>query len=85
MNNNGQLDFLDLISIMSFVIALMNLDENVTQGDKQELQEDLANKADLLLNEIHGHLESQDIKLDIILKKLEELENGYKRDILIDK
>lgn len=78
MTNNGQLDFLDWISIMSFIIALMNLDENVTQGDKQELQEDLANKADLLLTEIHTHLERQDIKLDRIL---EELNNGIKRDL----
>ena len=73
MTNNGQLDFLDWISIMSFIIALMNLDENMTQGDKQELQEDLANKADILLAEIHSHLESQDKKLDFILK---ELQNG---------
>ena len=68
---NGQLDFLDLISIMSFVISLMNLDENMTQGDKQDLQEDLANKAELLLNEIHAHLESQDIKLDSIIERLD--------------
>ena len=58
---------------MSFVIALMNLDENMTQGDKQDLQRDLSNKADKLLMEIHSHLESQDEKLDFILK---ELQNG---------
>ena len=78
MTNNGQLDFIDLISILSFVIALMNLDENMTQGDKQDIQEDLANKAELLLDEIHAHLESQDDKLDFII---EELQNGIKRDI----
>lgn len=27
MTDSGQLDFLDLISIMSFVIAVINLDE----------------------------------------------------------
>ena len=78
MTNTGQLDFLDLISIMSFVIALMNLDENMTQGDKQELQQDLANKADALLDEIHAHLEEQDIKLDRIM---EELKHGTERNI----
>lgn len=83
--NNGQLDFLDLISIASFVIALQNLDENVTQGDKQDLQHDLADKANLLLNEIHGHLESQDIKLDNIMQRLESIENGYKRNLFKDK
>lgn len=74
MNNNGQLDFLDLISIMSFCISLMNLDENISQGD-------LADSADRLLNEIHGHLTNQDIKLDLIMQRLEELENGSKRNI----
>ena len=69
---NEQLDFIDLLSIASFVIGLMNLDENLTQGDKQELMEELGNKADLLLKEIHEHLEIQDDKLDEILKKLGE-------------
>ena len=78
--NNGQLDFLDLISIMSFVVGLINLDENVTQSDKQELQHDLADKADMLLQEIHNHLEKQDIKLDHILKRLEEYD-GTERNI----
>lgn len=74
MNNNGQLDFLDLISIMSFCIAVMNLDENISQGD-------LADSADKLLNEIHGHLEQQDIKLDLIIKRLEDIENGSARNL----
>lgn len=73
MNNTDQLDFIDLLSIMSFIIGLINLDENVTQTDKQELQHDLANKADRLLSEIHSHLENQDVKLDSILKRLEDL------------
>ena len=68
--NNGQLDFLDLITLASFVIALQNLDENITQSDKADLQEDLSNKADLLLQEIHGHLEEQDAILKQILEEL---------------
>ena len=81
MTNTGQLDFIDILSILSFLVALMNLDENLTQGDKQELQEDLANKADILLSEIHSHLEQQDIKLDGIIKELEELKHGTERNI----
>ena len=67
---NGQLDFLDLISIASFVIALQNLDINVTQEDAQNLQRELSEKTDLLLNEIHKHLEEQDVKLSKILKEI---------------
>lgn len=68
---NGQLDFLDLITLASFVIALQNLDENITQSDKADLQEDLSNKADLLLQEIHGHLEEQDAILKQILQEIQ--------------
>lgn len=68
--NNNQLTFLDIISIMSFCISLMNLNENLSQGDKQDLQNDLAEKMEIILQEIHGHLEKQDIKIDKILEEV---------------
>ena len=69
--DNGEFTFLDIVSIASFLIGVMNLEENLTQGDKQELMENLSSKADLLLKEIHRHLEEQDSKLDEIIKRLE--------------
>lgn len=66
----NQLSFLDLLTIASFAISLENLEENMTQSDKQDLQHDLADKADLLLKEIHEHLERQDNKIDEILRRL---------------
>lgn len=75
MTDNGQLDFLDLISIASFVIALENLELNVTQEDAQNLQRDLAEKTDLLLHEIHAHLEEQDNRLSVIEQLLKEIKN----------
>lgn len=73
MNQNQQFSYLDLINIMSFVIGIMNLDENLTQGDKQDLMDDFDKKADTLLQEIQGHLKSQDKKIDSIIQKLEVL------------
>lgn len=67
----GEFTFIDSLAILSFFIGLANLDENLTQGDKQDLQEDFSNKADALLKEIHAHLKSQDEKLERILKELE--------------
>lgn len=67
-------NLLDTISIISFIIGLMNLDENVTQGDKQELMEELSNKADYLLNEIHRHLQEQDEKIDAIIRHMEGIQ-----------
>ena len=66
----NQLSFIDLLSVASFVIGLENLEENLTQGDKQDLQKDLSDKADLLLKEIHQHLERQDQKIDEILRRI---------------
>ena len=68
MNNNNQLSFLDTVNLMSFCISLMNLNENFSQGDKQDLQNDLSEKMEIILNEMHSHLKEQDIKIDKILE-----------------
>lgn len=68
----NQLSFIDLLSIASFAISLENLEENMTQSDKQDLQKELSDKADLLLKEIHQHLEQQDKKIDEILRRLDK-------------
>lgn len=69
-NMNSQLEFMDILSIMSFCISLKNLDENLSQNDKQDLQKDLSDKINLLLKEIHSHLKMQDEKIDLILEEL---------------
>lgn len=66
--DNGEFTFLDTLSLMGFFMGIMNYGENLTQGDKQELQESLSQKAELLLNEIHSHLQKQDEKIDKILE-----------------
>ena len=68
MSNNNQLSFLDAVNLMSFCISLMNLNENLSQGDKQDLQNDLSEKMEIILKEMHSHLKEQDIKIDKILE-----------------
>lgn len=70
--NSNPLTSLDIINLMSFMIAIMNLNENLTQGDKQELLESLSNQTSELLNEIHSHLKEQDKKIDSILEVLND-------------
>ncbi len=75
MNNygsgvNGQWTFLDMLSLCSFMISLINLNENFTQSDKQDLQSDLSEQTEVLLREIHSHLKEQDKKLDFLLKEI---------------
>ena len=68
---NGQLSFVDLISILSFFIGVENYGINLTQNDKADLQKNLSDKSDLLLKEIHQHLEKQDSKIDEILRRMD--------------
>lgn len=68
---NGQLTFLDTIAFISFIVGILNFEENLTQSDKQDLLEEFNDKASYLLTEIHTHLEEQDHKLDKIIELLE--------------
>ena len=70
-NERNQLDFMDVLSICSFVIGLQNLQENMNQNDKQELMSSLDEKTNRILKEIQDHLEKQDDKIDHILDILE--------------
>lgn len=69
---NKQLTFLDILNIASFLIGIENLEMNLDQNDKQDLQRSLSEATDKLLAEVHAHLETQDKKIDEILKRLEE-------------
>ena len=69
---NDGIDFLDIITLLSFVISVENLEQNLTQNDKQQLQNDLSEKADKILSEIHTHLEKQDKLLTDIWERLNE-------------
>ena len=75
--DNGEFTFLDTINLTSFLVGMLNFNENLTQGDKQDLLETFSQKADNLLKEIHSHLQEQDEKIDIIL---EELKNDSRRN-----
>lgn len=71
-SSGDNITFLDLITLISFVIGVENLESNMNQSDKQDLQRDLSEKADIILGEIHKHLEEQDKLLKEIMEKLNE-------------
>ena len=75
-----QFELLDILNIISFGLQIMNLGENLTQGDKQDLMHEVDNRTEKVLKEIHKHLEVQDYKLDKILSKLEALEEDEKEN-----
>lgn len=69
MNNN--LDFIDLLSIISFCVGLQNLDLNISQENLDNQTKELDRELRSVVDEIHRHLQEQDNKLDMILKYLE--------------
>ena len=70
MNNQfeeQQINFLDIIAILSFVIGLKNLQENRQQSQNQEQ----------IIKSIEEHLKRQDEQYEKIIKLLERnLKNG---------
>ena len=75
--SNGELTFIDWISLLSFVIGLENLEMNISQTDLQEetkkLDAAVDNKMHIALSEIHEHLKKQDIKINAIIEMLNEM------------
>lgn len=69
---NESNNFLNLINIADFVLGVMNLQENLTQSDKQDIVDKLGKESDVILNKINEHLEQQDKKIDRILEILEK-------------
>ena len=69
--DNGEITFLDLLTIAGFLVGIENLNLNATQNDVQAVAQTLAEKTELLLTEIHGHLEEQDKKLKEIMEVIQ--------------
>ena len=68
------LDFLDLLSIASFVIGLQNLELNITQNDladqTKEIDAKAEEKVNRALDEIHRHLQEQDDNINELLRRI---------------
>lgn len=62
------LEFLDILSIMSFALTAANFNENLSQSD---LISAISSQTDKLLSELHGHLEVQDQKIDKLISMME--------------
>ena len=72
---NKELDFLDVLSVASFVIGLQNLELNITQNDLADQTQEIDAKAEAKVNraleEIHQHLQEQDSKIEELLRRIE--------------
>lgn len=75
LKDDKQFDFLDSLAVLSFLIALQNLDLNTTQTDIQSQTETLDKSLRKQVEEIHAHLERQDKLLKELLLEMQERGN----------
>ena len=73
--DNGEITFLDILAIMSFCIGLQNLDLNIAQEDLDNQTQELDARLRKVVDDIHKHLQEQDIKIDRLLEVISHEEN----------
>lgn len=64
-------DFMDAVSLVSFMIGIANYNENLSQSDKDDMMHALDEKANVMLERLEADLEEQNELLRQILDKLE--------------
>ena len=63
-------DFIDAVSLVSFIIGIANYNENLSQSDKDDMMHALDEKANNMLEKLEADLEEQNELLRQILDKL---------------
>ena len=63
-------DFDRMLNMLSFVIGIMNYQENLTQNDKQELMEKFDEQTRTLLQKVEDSVKEQNEMLREILNRL---------------
>lgn len=75
-SENRSFDFLDLINILSFWIAVMNLEQNIEQSKEQDINKANKKQQKEILNNIHEQFEQQNELIYSIEKKIDKLLKG---------
>ena len=70
--DNGELTFIDVISIIGLLVGFENLDINVTQENLDRQTAEVNDQINKALDDIHAHLSIQDSKIDQILSLMGE-------------
>lgn len=65
-------DFLELMTVLEFVITLINYETNLEQSDNDDIMKELDQKTNTLIERLEKDLQEQNALLQEILKKLED-------------
>lgn len=77
MNKLFDDNFLDTLSVVSFIIGIMNYQENLTQSDKADLLQQFNQKLEELLQRLEGDIDEQN---DMLREILNILRSNYGND-----
>jgi len=64
---NGEMTSMDWIALLGLVIGFENLELNVTQDSIDKQTQELQKELETAIQDIHNHLQEQDMKIDAIL------------------
>ena len=64
-------DFLELMTVLEFVITLINYETNLEQSDNDDIMKELDQKTSVLIERLEKDLQEQNVMLQRILTKLE--------------
>ena len=77
MSNLFNDDFIDVLSVVSFIVGIMNYEENLSQSDKDDIIRKSSEDAQRILEHIDKHVDDQNSMLRDIISRLEKLEDKY--------
>ena len=75
MSNLFNDDFLDTLSVVSFIIGIMNYQENLSQSDKDDIIHKSSEDAQRILEQLEKDLDIQNEMLREIIERLDRLED----------
>lgn len=78
MSNNNELNILDIVSIASFYLSILNYEENLKQTSNNELLKELYKQDDLINNKIIEKLNILEEQNKTILQLLKGDNNNGK-------
>lgn len=67
-------DFLESLTVVGFIIGVLNYDENLSQSDKQDMIQSFDNKIENLLEHLDQEIDEQNSMLKEIIERLDRLE-----------
>lgn len=67
-------DFIDAISLISFMVGIANYDENLSQSDKDDLMKSLDEKTNVMLTRLEKDIDNQNEMIKDITNRLDRIE-----------